>query len=51
LAVSLSIHAVHPQTLATYQGADRQQRLLEGAKKEGVLLFYTTFPTEYANQL
>jgi len=39
------------QELAAYQGADRQQRLLAGAKKEGALLFYTTFPTEYANQL
>ena len=39
------------QELATYQGPDREQRLLAGAKKEGALLFYTTFPTEYANQL
>ena len=53
-ALSLAVHAVHSQTLqqlATYQGEDRQQRLMEGAKKEGALLFYTTFPTEYANQL
>lgn len=55
-AVSLGLlaHAAHSQTLqrlATYQGEDRQQRLIAGAKQEGELLFYTTFPTEYANQL
>lgn len=52
--MSLVVHAVHSQTLqklAAYQGEDRQQRLMEGAKKEGSLLFYTTFPTEYADQL
>jgi len=37
--------------LALYAGPDREQRLVEGAKKEGTLLFYTTFPPEYANQL
>ena len=42
---------MHAQTLATYRGEDRQPRLIDGAKKEGSLLFYTTFPTEYANQL
>src|SRR3989440_7028423 len=50
----LIVDAAHPQALqrlATYQGADRQQRLVEGAKKEGAVLFYTTFPSEYANQL
>jgi iron(III) transport system substrate-binding protein len=53
-AVSSVVHTAHPQTLqklATYQGEDRQQRLLEGARKEGLLLFYTTFPTEYTDQL
>jgi iron(III) transport system substrate-binding protein len=51
---ALFVHSVHSQTLqelAAYQGEDRQQRLIEGAKKEGSLLFYTTFPIEYANQL
>src|SRR5712692_1247848 len=51
---ALFVHAVHPQTLqklAAYQGEDRQQRLVEGAKKEGSLTFYATFPIEYANQL
>src|SRR5207302_1734245 len=37
--------------LALSAGPDREQRLVEGAKKEGALLFYTTFPPEYANQL
>jgi len=53
-AVSSAAHTVHSQTLrnlAAYQGEDRQQRLVEGAKKEGSLLFYATFPIEYADQL
>jgi iron(III) transport system substrate-binding protein len=49
--VCFAAHAQTLQQLATYKGADRQQRLVEGAKREGGLLFYTTFPTEYANQL
>ena len=32
--------------IATYQGADRGQRLLEGAKKEKELTFYSSIPTE-----
>jgi iron(III) transport system substrate-binding protein len=32
--------------IATYQGADREQRLLEGAKKEKELTFYSSIPTE-----
>jgi iron(III) transport system substrate-binding protein len=54
LVFAVSAHAANSQTLqnlSAYQGEDRQQRLVEGAKKEGPLLFYTTFPTEYANQL
>jgi ABC-type Fe3+ transport system substrate-binding protein len=54
LAVSLLVHAARSQTLqelAVYQGEDRQQRLVEGAKKEGSLTFYTTFPIVYADQL
>jgi len=39
------------QQLATYEGADREARLAAGAKREGTLVFYTTFPPEYANQL
>src|SRR5260370_40621382 len=53
-AVSSAVHTAHSQTLqklAAYQGEDRQQRLVEGARKEGSLLFYATFPVEYADQL
>src|SRR6267142_2273179 len=53
-ALSSSVHTAHSQTLqklAGYQGEDRQQRLVEGARKEGSLLFYATFPLEYADQL
>src|SRR6266545_3608330 len=51
---ALFAHTVYSQTLqalAAYRGEDRQQRLMAGAKKEGSLLFFTTFPVEYANQL
>src|SRR5260221_1935974 len=54
LAGSSALHGAHSQTLtrlATYQGEDRQQLLTEGAKKEGPLFFYATFPIEYADQL
>jgi iron(III) transport system substrate-binding protein len=33
-----------PQEIATYTGADRQERLLEGAKKEGELTVYHAYP-------
>src|SRR5258708_37244308 len=32
--------------VATYQGADRQQRLIEGAKREKELTFYSCIPPE-----
>jgi iron(III) transport system substrate-binding protein len=32
--------------IAAYQGADRQQRLVDGAKKEGELMFYSSIPVE-----
>src|SRR6266853_6917401 len=54
LAMSSAAHTAHSQTLqklAAYRGEDRQQRLVEGARKEGSLLFYGTFPVEYADQL
>jgi len=38
-----------PQTLsdiATYEGPDREKRLIEGAKKEGELMFYSSIPVE-----
>lgn len=34
-------------SIASYDGADRQARLVEGAKKEGSLLLYATTPIEY----
>ncbi|TMH43821.1 MAG: extracellular solute-binding protein [Betaproteobacteria bacterium] len=33
-------------SLAAYEGADRHQRLLEGARREGFLSLYTSFPPE-----
>jgi iron(III) transport system substrate-binding protein len=32
--------------LATYEGADRMQKLIEGAKKEGTVTFYTSAPVD-----
>ena len=32
--------------IASYQGADRERRLLEGAKREKELTFYSSIPTE-----
>jgi iron(III) transport system substrate-binding protein len=32
--------------IATYQGADREQRLIEGAKREKELTFYASIPTD-----
>ncbi len=54
LALALCLPGLHAQTLqqlATSTDEGRQQRLIDGAKKEGSLLFYTTTPTEYANLL
>jgi ABC-type Fe3+ transport system substrate-binding protein len=54
LALAAAAHAAHPQTLqelAAYAGPDREQRLVEGARREGALVFYTTFPVQYADQL
>lgn len=34
-----------PASIAAYQGAERQQRLVEGAKKEGSLTLYTSATT------
>jgi iron(III) transport system substrate-binding protein len=54
LAAALAAQGVHAQSLqalATYAGEDREQRLIEGAKKEASLVFYTTIPTEYADRL
>jgi iron(III) transport system substrate-binding protein len=43
IALFLLLGAAHAQTdLATYTGADREQRLAAGAKKEGELSLYTS---------
>jgi iron(III) transport system substrate-binding protein len=43
---SVSVLAQNNRTIeiATYEGPDREKRLVEGAKKEGELLFYATIP-------
>jgi len=38
-------------SLLAYQGADRQERLLEGAKKEGTLTVYTSIANAVAQKL
>src|SRR3954451_5011554 len=32
--------------IASYEGPDREKRLIEGAKKEGDLMFYSSIPVE-----
>jgi iron(III) transport system substrate-binding protein len=51
LALLLSSGRAPAQTsrvaeIASYQGADRTQRLIEGAKREGSLTFYSNMPTD-----
>jgi iron(III) transport system substrate-binding protein len=48
-AVMGSTHAADIQKLATYQGADREQMLADGAKKEGSLTLYINIPQIYSN--
>lgn len=52
-AATLALPAVHAQgvrrsmaELAQYEGADREQRLVDGARKEGVLSIYTSAQTD-----
>lgn len=42
---------VDPSTVYLYKGADRDQRLLEAAKKEGTLTFYTSMQTPESGPL
>lgn len=49
--LSFAARAQSWPAIATYEGEDREQRLVAAAKKEGSLLFYTTTPTEYMKQL
>jgi len=47
LLCSLALGAAHAQSeLATYTGADRHDRLVAGAKKEGELILYTSAQTD-----
>src|SRR5262249_58406121 len=39
--VSNSAHALPPEEIVNYRGADRQQVLVEGAKKEGQVVLYS----------
>ncbi len=43
---ALVVGAAQAQAPASYEGADRQQRLLAGAKKEGELVVYTSAQNE-----
>ena len=47
LGASTLVAAQSVASLALYEGADRQARLVEGAKKEGSLTLYATTPIEY----
>lgn len=42
LLAALGVGSVQAQTPASYEGADRQEKLLAGAKKEGELTIYTS---------
>jgi iron(III) transport system substrate-binding protein len=47
--IGADLFASEPQLsapIATYAGADRMQKLIEGAKKEGELTIYTSAPTD-----
>jgi iron(III) transport system substrate-binding protein len=46
LAPIASAQAPTVSEIATYQGPDRQKRLVEGAKKERELMFYSSVPVE-----
>ncbi len=54
LGLSLATPAVHAQTiqeLANYAGADRTEKLIAGAKKEGSVMLYTSLQIEDVNAL
>src|SRR5262245_22251535 len=50
-AAPAAAQRVDPSTIYLYQGADRDQRLLEAAKKEGTLTFYTSMQTPESGPL
>ena len=41
VADSTSAHALTPEEIVNYRGTDRQQVLLDGARKEGQLVLYS----------
>jgi len=45
LVVAPALAQTSVAEIAMYQGPDRQQRLIEGARKEGGLMLYTSFST------
>src|SRR4051812_50179496 len=57
VAVALAIapaafaQRVDPSTVYLYKGADRDQRLLDAARKEGTLTFYTSMQTPESGPL
>lgn len=50
-APAQSAEAPTVSSIATYNGPDRMQRLIEGAKKEGTLTLYTSFTVKDADAL
>jgi iron(III) transport system substrate-binding protein len=50
-AMMPSAKAQSIQSMAGYQGKDRDQKLMAAAQKEGSLLLYTAMPREYVTQL
>src|SRR5688572_15157416 len=46
LLLAVALPALAQVDIATYQGADRQQRLLDGAKKEGRVSVYNSAPVK-----
>ena len=51
ISASAIVAAQSLATIALHEGADRQARRVEGAKKEGTLTLYATTPIEYRNAL
>ena len=54
LSLAFFVPTVHSQTLqslATYNKPDRQQYLIQGAKKEGAVTVYAAMPRIYFNEL
>ena len=50
-ALLLASSTVFAEDLSNYTGADREQKIIEAAKKEGTLTLYTPTPAEYMRLL